>query len=59
MNMKLVLRAVGLFYMTEDAADVDPREVYGMESELCQILKTLNDEETLVYQKLIDYKNMI
>ena len=44
MNMKLVLRAVGLFYMTEDVDDVDPRVVYDMESELYQILKTLNDE---------------
>jgi hypothetical protein len=64
MNVNLVLRAVGLFYLTEEIVDMSPfderfKSLYDMECELYKILLTLNDTETAAYQQLIEYRGAL
>ena len=68
MNKNLVLRAVGLFYLTEEPiGDINPIDPevdkfqarFDMECELYQILLKLNDAETAAYQQLIEYRGAL
>lgn len=58
MNANLVLRAVGLFYLTE-TMNMGDESLHEMDCELHQILLELNDAEIAAYQQLIEYRGAL
>jgi hypothetical protein len=59
-NKKLVLKAVGLFYMTTEMDNMDPQDerfagLYEMECELFDLIAKMELEEIQVYQELINH----
>jgi hypothetical protein len=58
MNKNLVLRAVGLFYLTE-TMNMGDESLHEMDCELHQILLELNDVEIAAYQQLIEYRGAL
>ena len=59
-NKKLVLKAVGLFYMTTEMDNMDSQDerfvgLYEMECELFDLIAKMELEEIQIYQELINH----
>jgi hypothetical protein len=59
-NKELVLKAVGLFYLTEELSNMDPRDkrfsgLCVMEVDLFGLLAKMSLEENEVYKELINH----
>jgi hypothetical protein len=64
MNKAKVLKAVGLFYITEEMIDMKPSDpkfqaLYDMECELFGLLTGMTEGESQAYQKLIDHGSVL